>query len=238
MRRVVPSPAMGTVKSLGPDVERPSLAQNAGNGENGIGRSPLRHRAITPWSDRGANVDWNPRTAFPGPDLRKLDPFTMWALQGGRGGVRRRGPRPRRNESEERRERYGSIIGTGIGGITGIEEQHIDACRARPAPRQPALHPAHHGQRRQRSGRHPPRAARHGLHDVERLRLGRPRDRHGLALDPVGRVRPGRDRRLGVGHDPLSISQASASAKALSTRNDDPERAGSRARSTRTATAS
>jgi 3-oxoacyl-[acyl-carrier-protein] synthase II len=69
-------------------------------------------------------VDWNPEERFSGPDFRKLDRFTMYALKATDEAFQDAGLDPR-SDSEEQRERYGSIIATGIGGIAGIEEQHL-----------------------------------------------------------------------------------------------------------------
>ncbi len=120
MRRVVIT-GLGTVNALGPDVKTswPRLLA----GENGI-------RTIThfPTEDLpvrfAASVDWNPEEHFKGPDLRKLDRFTMYALKSTAEAFADAGLDPR-TESEEARERFGTIIATGIGGIAGIEEQHL-----------------------------------------------------------------------------------------------------------------
>jgi 3-oxoacyl-[acyl-carrier-protein] synthase II len=69
--------------------------------------------------------DWDPEQHFAGPDLRKLDPFTMWALVCAKEALADAGLDDIAEHAEPAREHYGSIIGTGIGGITGIEEQHI-----------------------------------------------------------------------------------------------------------------
>src|SRR5947208_13489321 len=70
-----------------------------------------------------ACVEWNPIEHFSAPELRKLDPFTMWALMATDEALRDAGLEPAK-ETEATRERWGCILGTGIGGITGIEEQH------------------------------------------------------------------------------------------------------------------
>ena len=121
MRRVVIT-GLGTVNPLGLDVEttwRRLLA-----GENGVG-------TITRFDTSGhtvhiaACVDWDPTQHFVGPDLRKLDPFTMWALMGSTQAFADAGLPNVKDLPAEQRERFGAVIGTGIGGITGIEEQHI-----------------------------------------------------------------------------------------------------------------
>src|SRR5262245_37223847 len=119
MRRVVIT-GLGTVNALGPDVKTswPRLLA----GENGV-------RPITqfPTEDLpvrfAASVDWNPEERFSGPDFRKLDRFTMYALKATDEAFADAGIDPH-TVSEEARERFGCIIATGIGGIAGIEEQH------------------------------------------------------------------------------------------------------------------
>jgi len=123
MRRVVIT-GLGTVNSLGLDVEttwRRLLA-----GENGVG--PITRFDVSGHSTKiAACVDWDPLEHFEKPQLRKLDPFTMWALMASREALRDAGLEGIGEHPEEEREQYASIIGTGIGGITGIEEQHIIA---------------------------------------------------------------------------------------------------------------
>jgi len=120
MRRVVIT-GLGTVNALGPDVATswPRMLR----GENGISR--LTRFEVDDLVVRiGASVDWNPEERFKAPDLRKLDLFTMFALKAAEEAQRDSGFDPR-EAPEEERERFGSIIGTGIGGITGIISQHL-----------------------------------------------------------------------------------------------------------------
>jgi 3-oxoacyl-[acyl-carrier-protein] synthase II len=123
MRRVVIT-GLGTVNSLGLDVEttwRRLLA-----GENGVG--PITRFDVSGHSTKiAACVDWNPDDHFEKPDQRKLDPFTMWALMASKEALADAGLADIASEEEPSRERFGTIIGTGIGGITGIEEQHLVA---------------------------------------------------------------------------------------------------------------
>jgi 3-oxoacyl-[acyl-carrier-protein] synthase II len=119
MRRVVIT-GLGTVNALGPDVKTswPRMLR----GENGVG--PIKHFDTTEQVVKfAASADWDPRTMFAEPDFRKLDPFTMFALKAAKEAFEDAGLDPR-TASEPARERYGSIIGTGIGGITGIELQY------------------------------------------------------------------------------------------------------------------
>ncbi len=119
MRRVVIT-GLGTVNALGGDVKTSWPRMLAG--ENGIGRITRFDTEDLPVKIC-AEADWNPEEMFSGPDFRKLDPFTMYALKSAHEAFADAGLDPSAC-SEEERERFGCIIGTGIGGITGIEEQH------------------------------------------------------------------------------------------------------------------
>ncbi|MBM3991180.1 MAG: beta-ketoacyl-ACP synthase II [Planctomycetes bacterium] len=119
MRRVVIT-GLGTINALGNDVATswPRIVA----GENGIGpitRFDTKEQTVK----ISAEVKLDPLVHFQAPDQRKLDPFTMWALVGTDEALRDAGLAPEA-VSEELRERWGCIIGTGIGGITGIEEQY------------------------------------------------------------------------------------------------------------------
>ncbi len=120
MRRVVIT-GLGTINPLGNDVETSFQAML--RGESGMG--PITNFDTSDYPVRfAANVKWDPAPHFSVPDLRKLDPFTMWALVATREALRDAGLDPK-NEPEPARERYGCILATGIGGITGIEEQFL-----------------------------------------------------------------------------------------------------------------
>jgi len=119
MRRVVIT-GLGTINPLGLDVET-SFARML-RGENSVG--PITRFDTSDQAVKfAAQVDWDPLKHFPAPDLRKLDPFTMWALVATDEALRDAGIDPAQVPESER-EHFGCILGTGIGGITGIEEQH------------------------------------------------------------------------------------------------------------------
>ncbi|MDP6838924.1 MAG: beta-ketoacyl synthase N-terminal-like domain-containing protein, partial [Planctomycetota bacterium] len=121
MRRVVIT-GLGTINPLGPNLETSFPRWMAG--ESGVG--PVTRFDVSDQATKfAACVDWDPQEHFRGPDLRKLDPFTMWALVASDEALRDAGLEDLASEDEEARQRYGSILGTGIGGITGILEQHI-----------------------------------------------------------------------------------------------------------------
>ncbi|MEX1023792.1 MAG: beta-ketoacyl-ACP synthase II [Planctomycetota bacterium] len=120
MRRVVIT-GLGTVNSLGPDVRTSWPRMLAG--ENGI--APIERFETEDLGVRiAAMVAWNPEEMFAAPEFRKLDPFTMYALKASEEAIQDAGL-DLASLSEEVRERYGCILGTGIGGITGIEQQHL-----------------------------------------------------------------------------------------------------------------
>ena len=120
MRRVVIT-GVGTVNALGPNVASSWPRMLAG--ENGV--RPIEHfdAATAPVKFSG-HVDFDPTAHFEAPDFRKLDPFTMYALVSSNEALADAGL-DLAAEPEEARERFGCIVGTGIGGITGIEEQHV-----------------------------------------------------------------------------------------------------------------
>jgi 3-oxoacyl-[acyl-carrier-protein] synthase II len=119
MRRVVVT-GLGTINPLGLDVET-SFSRML-RGENSV--APITRFDTSEQAVKfAACVDWDPLKYFPAPDLRKLDPFTMWALIATDEALKDAGIDASK-EDEPVRERYGCILGTGIGGITGIEEQH------------------------------------------------------------------------------------------------------------------
>jgi 3-oxoacyl-[acyl-carrier-protein] synthase II len=120
MRRVVIT-GLGTVNPLGNDVE--TFFQRALEGRSGVGRI-TRFDASEHTVQIGAFCAIDLEAHFSVPDLRKLDPFTMLALIATREAVADAGLQLAA-EPEERRERYGAVIATGIGGITGIEEQFL-----------------------------------------------------------------------------------------------------------------
>ena len=121
MRRVVIT-GLGTVNALGPDVKSSWTRMLAG--ENGV--TPIKNFPAEDLPVRfAASVDWNPEELFAGPEFRKLDPFTMFALKATKEALADASLDPA-SEPEEKRENWGTIVGTGIGGISGIVEQHTE----------------------------------------------------------------------------------------------------------------
>jgi 3-oxoacyl-[acyl-carrier-protein] synthase II len=120
VRRVVIT-GLGTVNPLGNDAET-SFARML-EGQSGVGPITSFDTADYP-VHFSASVKWDAAQHFSVPDLRKLDPFTMFALVATREALRDAGLAPS-ELAPEQRARYGAIIATGIGGITGIEEQFL-----------------------------------------------------------------------------------------------------------------
>ncbi|MDG1050748.1 MAG: beta-ketoacyl-ACP synthase II [Planctomycetota bacterium] len=131
MRRVVIT-GLGTVNALGLDVATSYPRILAG--ENGV-TTLDRFDTTGITATIAAQVDWSPdQCGFDVKDQRKLDPFTMWALMASDEALADAGFGDLRDVPETQRERFGSIVGTGIGGITGVLEQH-DVMRDRGARR-------------------------------------------------------------------------------------------------------
>ncbi len=120
MRRVVIT-GLGTVNALGLNVSDSLPRINAG--ENGVS-TITRFDVDGHVAKIAAQVDWNPEEhGFTRQDSRKLDPFTMWGLMTSTEALKDAGLEDIKDCPESERERFGSIIATGIGGITGIIEQ-------------------------------------------------------------------------------------------------------------------
>jgi len=119
MRRVAIT-GVGMINPLGFDAET-AFTRMLG-GENGVTRITA-FDASAHAVQISASVEWNVEEHFTKPEQRKLDPFTMWALLAAKEAILDAGLEDIAEHPPEARERYGSIIGTGIGGITGIEEQ-------------------------------------------------------------------------------------------------------------------
>jgi len=219
MRRVVIT-GLGTVNALGADV--PTSWPRVLGGENGIAKIenfPAEHLPVY----IAGEVDWDVTEMFQGPDLRKLDRFTMLALKAADEAIADSGLELAAM-SEEERERFGTIVGTGIGGISGIEEQHLVLQDRGPRRVTPHFIPkimanACSGQL----------AIQHGLLGTAFTTSSAcASSGHAVAM-ALAAIRTGEaDRVLTGGAEaattPLSIS-GFASAKALSTKNDTPDAA-------------
>lgn len=122
MRRVVIT-GLGTINALGRSVE--STFPRILAGENGVEQMVRLDTEGLGTTIAAQIKDWDAAAAgFAGPNLRKLDPFTMWALLASDEAFRDAGLEDIKDLPEEQRERFGTIVATGIGGITGILEQN------------------------------------------------------------------------------------------------------------------
>ena len=120
MRRVVIT-GLGTINALGADA--PTSFARMLKGENGIG--PITHFDASGFAAQiAATAAWDPEDHFQSADFKKLDPFTMLALVAAKEAVLDAGLEDMGERDEPWRERVGTIIGTGIGGIPGIEAQY------------------------------------------------------------------------------------------------------------------
>ncbi len=216
MRRVVIT-GLGTVNALGADVATswPRMLE----GENGIKLIEFFDASNLAVRIAG-HVDYDSMTDFPGPDQRKLDPFTMYALRASDEACRDAGL-DLSSLGQEQRERAGCIIGTGIGGITGIEQQHLGMIERGPKRVSPHFIPkimsnAVSGQV----------AIRHGLQGtVFSTSSACASAGHAIGMAWMA-IRSGEADLVVTGGaesatTPLSVS-GFASMRALSTRNDDP----------------
>ena len=221
MRRVVIT-GLGTVNPLGLNVE--SSWPRMLKGENGV--MPITRFDTSDQAVRfAACVDWNPeRHGFAVADQRKLDPFTMWALIAADEALRDAGLEGISNDPEPDRCRYGAIIGTGIGGITGILEQY-DVMKER-GPRRVSPHFIPRIMANAVSGQV---AIRHGLLGTA-FTTSSACASAGHSIGMAWRAIQWGDADVVItggsesATTPLSIA-GFASAKALSTRNEEPERA-------------
>ncbi|MFP8872071.1 MAG: beta-ketoacyl-ACP synthase II [Myxococcota bacterium] len=218
MRRVVIT-GLGTINALGTDVATSWPRMLAG--ENGIG--PIKHfDASKHTAQIAATADWNIEDHFDGPDLRKLDPFTMLALVASDEALKDAGLSDLSELPEPQRERIGCILGTGIGGIIGIESMH-DVLNDR-GPRRVSPHFIPKIMANAVSGQV---AIRHGILGTTFTTCSAcASSGHAIGMALMS-IRAGEADMVITGGSesattPLSLG-GFASAKALSTRNDEPE---------------
>ncbi|MDA0947713.1 MAG: beta-ketoacyl-ACP synthase II [Planctomycetota bacterium] len=221
MRRVVIT-GLGTVNALGMSVSETFPRILAG--ESGVGL--IENFDTTDLAAKiGGMVKWEPSEfGFGSPDLRKLDPFTLWALVASDEALRDAGLEGIADRPEEFRQRCGTIVATGIGGIMGIIEQH-DVLKERGARR---VSP-HFIPRIMSNAVSGQVAIRHGLQGTA-FTTSSACASSGHAIGMAWRAIQWDDADVVVtggsesAMTPLSVA-GFASAKALSTRNDDPQAA-------------
>lgn len=117
-RRVVVT-GLGTVSPLGNDLA--STWDGIVNGRSGIG--PITHFDTTGFSTRigGMVKDFDPLQWITPKDAKKMDPFIHYGVAASFMAMRDAGL----EVTDANAERIGTIIGSGIGGLHGIEEQTI-----------------------------------------------------------------------------------------------------------------
>lgn len=220
MRRVVIT-GVGTINSLGDSAPKCFARMLAG--ENGIG--PITHFDASGFAAQIAGTAaWDPWEHFDPQDEKKLDWFTMLGLAASDEAIKDAGLEDIANWDEPLRERIGCIIGTGIGGIHGIESQH-DILKER-GPRRVSPHFIPKIMANAVSGQ---MAIRHGLLGTTFTTSSAcASSGHAIGMALMA-IRSGEvDMCLTGGSEsattPLSVGGFS-SAKALSTRNDEPEKA-------------
>ena len=115
-RRVVVT-GMGAVTPLGNDLA--STWEGVVNGRSGIG--PVTHFDTTGFTTRiaGQIRDFDPTAFVPPKDAKKMEPFIHYGLAASFMALDDSGL----EITEANADRIGAIIGSGIGGILGIEEQ-------------------------------------------------------------------------------------------------------------------
>lgn len=220
MRRVVIT-GLGTINALGDTA--PKSFERMLRGENGIG--PITHFDASGFAAQiCASAAWDHLEHFDPQDEKKLDWFTMLGLAASDEAIRDAGLEGIAEWDEPLRERIGCIIGTGIGGIQGIESQH-DILKER-GPRRVSPHFIPKIMANAVSGQ---MAIRHGLLGTTFTTSSAcASSGHAIGMALMA-IRSGEvDMCLTGGAEaattPLSVGGFS-SAKALSLRNDEPDKA-------------
>ena len=134
LRRVVVT-GLGGVTSLGLDFETTWKALLAG--QNGIG--PIESFDTKDFKTNFAGVvrGFVPEQHFEGNEAKKLDRFTQFALIGAADCLKD----ARLDPASTNLDRFGCILGTGIGGIMAIEAQHLDQLERGPRRASPHFIP-------------------------------------------------------------------------------------------------
>ena len=125
MRRVVIT-GLGVVSPLGRGVEH--NWKRLLNGESGITKIedidlkdiPVRIAGRVPWGE--GEGEFNPDSVLPPKDQKKNDRFILYGLAAGSDAIRDAGYVP---ETEEEKNRFGVMMGSGIGGLETIYENSL-----------------------------------------------------------------------------------------------------------------
>ena len=125
MRRVVIT-GLGVISPLGRGVEH--NWKRLLNGDSGISKIedidlkdiPVRIAGRVPWGE--GEGEFNPDSVLPPKDQKKNDHFILYGLAAGSDAIRDCGFIP---ETEEEKNRFGVMIGSGIGGLQTIYENSL-----------------------------------------------------------------------------------------------------------------
>lgn len=125
MRRVVIT-GLGVISPLGRGVEH--NWKRLLNGDSGISKIedidlkdiPVRIAGRVPWGE--GEGEFNPDSVLPPKDQKKNDKFILYGLAAGSDAIRDCGFIP---ETEEEKNRFGVMIGSGIGGLQTIYENSL-----------------------------------------------------------------------------------------------------------------
>jgi 3-oxoacyl-[acyl-carrier-protein] synthase II len=124
-RRVVIT-GMGAICPVGLNV--PDAWDSVLNGKNGI--APIEHFDVSNFSTRfgGSVRGFDPTLYIAAKEAKKMDTFIHYGIAAGCQALEDSGI----EVTDENAERIGVVIGSGIGGITGIEEGHDDFLKGGP----------------------------------------------------------------------------------------------------------
>jgi len=118
-----------------------SVSESWGNilaGKGGIG--PITHIDVSAFSTRfgGSVKGFDPTNYIPAKDVKKMDPFIHYGIAAAKEAIEDSGI----EVTEQNASRIGVVIGSGIGGITGIEKGHEAYMKSGPRKISPFFVPA------------------------------------------------------------------------------------------------
>lgn len=118
-----------------------SVSESWGNilaGKGGIG--PITHFDVSAFSTRfgGSVKGFDPTNYIPAKDVKKMDPFIHYGIAAAKEAIENSGI----EVTEQNATRIGVVIGSGIGGITGIEKGHEAFMNSGPRKISPFFVPA------------------------------------------------------------------------------------------------
>ena len=122
-RRVVVT-GLGIVSPVGNDLA--TAWANITSGKSGVGPITNFDVAAFPTRIAGEVRDFDPATWIPPKDVKKMDSFIHYGVAAGLMAMQDAGL----EITEANAERAGALIGSGIGGIAGIEKTTVDGTKA------------------------------------------------------------------------------------------------------------